>query len=171
MSYIYNIQLAFANPSPTITFTDKEDVIDNAIEDYNNRTYQMQNPKKIEKISLEKSVLSIKLESALPLNSLGRALRTFSTIIIKEYKDPEFIAQITSNGQLFSTVHSSENTSEDVSNIKIDVNDIDDLEIVKALLDYIYKKRDSNSTVYRQKKAAMNKIKQIVVDSGIYIKK
>ena len=64
MSYIYNIQLTFANPSPTITFTDKEDVIDNAIEDYNNRTYQMQNPKKIEKISLEKSVLSIKLESA-----------------------------------------------------------------------------------------------------------
>ena len=92
-------------------------------------------------------------------------------IHLLQYKDPEFIAQITSNGQLFSTVHSSENTSEDVSNIKIDINDIDDLEIVKALLDYIYKKRDSNSTVYRQKKAAMNKIKQIVVDSGIYIKK
>jgi hypothetical protein len=170
MSYIYNIQLTFANPSPTITFIDKEDVIDRAIKDYNNRTFQMQNPKKIEKTAIERSVLSIKLESALPLNSLGRALRTFSIIIIKEYEDPDFIAQITSNGQLFTTVHSSENTDKIVSDNQIDINDIDDLEIIKALLDYIYKKRDSNSTIYRQKKAAMNKIKQIAVDSGIYTK-
>lgn len=170
MSYIYNIQLTFANPSPTITFVDKEDVINKAIKDYNNRTFQMQNPKKIEKISLDKSILSIKLESALPLNSLGRALKTFSTIIIKEYKDPEFIAQITSNGQLFTTVHSSKNTGEIISNNKIDISNIDDLEIIKSLLDYIYKKKDSNSTIYRQKKAAMNKIKEIAVDSGIYKK-
>ena len=170
MSYIYNIQLTFANPSPTITFIDKEDVIDRAIKDYNNRTFQMQNPKKIEKTAIERSVLSIKLESALPLNSLGRALRTFSIIIIKEYEDPDFIAQITSNGQLFTTVHSSENTDKIVSDNEIDINDVDDLEIVKALLDYIYKKRDSNSTIYRQKKAAMNKIKQIAIDSGIYTK-
>lgn len=169
MSYSYTIQLAFATPNPTITFTDKVDIIDNAIVEYNNRTFQMQNPKEIEKIALEPSILTLKLKSTLPLTSLGRALRTFSTILIKEYQDPDFIAQIASNGQLFTTVHSSENSNQAISNNAIDINMIDDLEIVKALLDYLYKKRDSNSTVYRQKRAAMNKIKQIAVDSGIYI--
>lgn len=171
MSHTYNIQLTFANQSPTITFKDKEDVIDKAIIDYNNRTFQMQNPKKIEKIYLDKSTLSIKLESALPLNSLGRALRTFSTILIKEYKDSDFIAQITSNGQLFTTVHSSEGNDKIISNNEIDINNIDDLDIIKALLDYVYNKRDSNSTIYRQKKAAMYNIKKIAIESGIYTKK
>ena len=112
--HIYTIKLAFANPNPTITFEDKSAVINKAIQDYNNRTFNMQNPKKIERVALEPSILTLKLESALPLNSLGRALRTFSTILIKEYQDPDFISQIASNGQLFSTV-SSEETDQSIS--------------------------------------------------------
>lgn len=168
MSYFYTIQLTLANPSPTITLLEKQEVLDKAIQDYNHRTFQMQNPKRIEKLSLKETVLTIRLESALPLSSLGRALRTFSIILIKEYKDPDFIAQITSNGQLFATLHSCENTPEKNREGEIDVKSVDDLDIIKAMLDYIYKKRDADSTIYRQKRAAMNQIKQIAIESGIF---
>lgn len=168
MSHFYNIKLSLAIPNPSITLLEKEEVLDKAIQEYNNRTFQMQNPKKIEKISLENAILNIRLESALPLNSVGRALRTFSTIIIKEFKDSDFIAQITPNGQLFATINSSEDVCENNSVDRVDVNSVDDLDIVKSLLDYICNKREQNSTEYRKKRAAMNNIKQIAIDSGIY---
>ena len=96
---------------------------------------------------------------------------SYSTATCALIKDDKILAEINLNDKKQHSVILMRLIDSILKEYEIDINDIDDLEIVKALLDYIYKKRDSNSTVYRQKKAAMNKIKQIVVDSGIYIKK
>ena len=90
------------------------------------------------------------LESSLPLNSLGRALRTFSIIIIKEIKDDDFINAITANGQLFSTKQLCKNEKETSMEFNIDYAQIEDLDVIKSLMDYVYKKRDPDSTTYRR---------------------
>lgn len=49
----------------------------------------------------------------------------------------------------------------------IDYAQIEDLDVIKSLMDYVYKKRDPDSTTYRKKKAAFEQIKKIAFDSGI----
>ena len=92
---------------------------------------------------------------------------TFSIIIIKEIKDDDFINAITANGQLFSTKQLHKNEKETSMEFNIDYTQIEDLDVIKSLMDYVYKKRDPDSTTYRKKKAAFEQIKKIAFDSGI----
>ena len=50
----------------------------------------------------------------------------------------------------------------------LDPDKISDVEILKALIDYVCNKSDSNSTTYKRKRSAMAQIKQIALESGIY---
>lgn len=165
--YVYEVEIQLATTHKKFNLTDKRDVIDDAVQRYNSRSYEMQNPKTLKLKDINDDSIFLTLESSLRLSSLGRALRTFSVIIIKEIMDNDFINAITANGQLFSTKQLCKNEKETDMNVNIDYAQIEDLDVIKALMDYIYKKRDSDSTIYRKKRAAFEQIKKIAFDSGI----
>lgn len=167
MSYVYEVEVQLATTQRKFNLKDKHIIINDAIQRYNNRSYEMQNPKTLKLQEINDDSMFLTLESSLPLNSLGRALRTFSIIIIKEIKDDDFINAITANGQLFSTKQLCKNKKETSMEFNIDYTQIEDLDVIKSLMDYVYKKRDHDSTTYRKKKAAFEQIKKIAFDSGI----
>ncbi len=88
-------------------------------------------------------------------------------VMLHEIKDDDFVNAITPNGQLFSTRQLSKSEKEINTEFSIDYAQIEDLDVIKALMDYVYKKRDPDSTIYRKKKAAFEQIKKIAFDSGI----
>lgn len=167
MSYTYEVEMQLATTQKKINLTDKRDILDDAIQRYNNRSYEMQNPKTIKLQDINNDSIFLIVESALPLNSLGRALRTFSIIIIKEMMDHDFMNAIAANGQLFSTKQVCKSEKVIKAEPNVDYTQIGDLDVIKALMDYVYKKRDPDSTAYRKKKAAFEQIKKIAFDSGI----
>lgn len=162
MNY-YDVTLALAKPNSKLSLKDKEKVFDTAIIEYNSKP--MQNPKNITKLQLTEAFLRIRLESALPLNSTGKALRTFSKILLN---DSDFINQVTPNGQLFSTIASSSTPAEQIpTQDSVDVNTITDVELIHSLIDYVFLRKDSDSTIYRTQKKAMQEIKKIAVTAGL----
>ncbi len=167
MPYIYEIEVQLATTQKKFSLQDKLGIVQDAIQRYNNRSYEMQNPKTLKLLEINHDSMFLILESSLPLYSLGRALRTFSVIIIKEIKDDDFVNAITPNGQLFSTRQLSKSEKEINTEFSTDYAQIEDLDVIKALMDYVYKKRDPDSTTYRKKKAAFEQIKKIAFDSGI----
>lgn len=167
MSYLYEIEVQLATTQKKFNLKDKHIILKNAIERYNNRSFEMQNPKTLKLQEMNDESMLLILESSLPLNSLGRALRTFSVIILKEIKDDDFIHAVTANGQLFSTKQLCKNEKELTMEYNIDYTQIKDLDVIKSLMDYVYKKRDPDSTTYRKKKAAFEQIKKIAFDAGM----
>jgi hypothetical protein len=152
MNY-YDITLALAKPNSKLSLIDKEKVLETAIIEYNSKP--MQNPKNITKLELTEAYLRIRLESALPLNSTGKALRTFSKILLN---DPDFVNQVTPNGQLFSTVTSSPTPADHIpKQDTIDVNTITDIELIHSLIDHVFHRKDTDSTIYRTKKKQCKK--------------
>ncbi len=166
MAYTYEVEIRLKTNQKHFKLEEKEGPLRDAIQRYNDRSSEMQNPKTLILKELHNDCMLLTLESVLPLNSVGRALRTFSIILIKEIKDPDFISAIAPNGQLFSTTQTKNNQK-----IPMESNDndipINDLDVIKALMDYIYKKRDPDSTIYRRKRAAFEQIKKIALESGI----
>lgn len=166
MSYTYDLEVQLAS-NKHFNLSQKKDSIIDAIQRYNHRSFEMQNPKTLTLKKIGDKEMHLTLESALPLNSLGRALRTFSTIILKEIKDIDFCNAVTPNGQLFSTTLLSDSPIENENTSFNDYSKISDLDVIKSLMDYVYKKRDPDSTIYRKKKAAFEQIKKIAFESGI----
>lgn len=166
MTYKYELKLRLANAKRGISFKSKEKIIQKAIEIYNQRSFSMQNPKEIKINKIESEYLYIDLGSSLPLSSVGKALRTFSVIILKELEDPDFIKEVSSNGQLFSTTLISNDEIKNNKSVR-NLAEVSDLDVIKSLMDYVYKKKDPDSSTYRKKRAAMTQIKQIAIESGI----
>lgn len=164
MPYQYELEIQLAATQKKVRLADKKGTIAEAIERYNSRSFEMQNPKTLTLKELSGDSMLLTLESALPLSSLGRALRTFSVILVKELRDADFISSVTANGQLFSTRRLSGGETEAQA---VDYAGIEDLEVVKALMDYVYKKWEPDSGVYRKKRAAFERIKKIAYDAGM----
>lgn len=159
----YNVSLTLAKQNATISLKNKEAVVNHAIEEYN--ALPMQNPKHIIKVEISETYLRIRLESALPLSSPGKALRTFSKILLS---DPDFSSQLTPNGQLFRTAEASETPPDQIDQKEsVDADSITDIELVHSLIDYVFAKRDPDSTIYRTKKKAMQEIKKISLAAGL----
>ncbi len=126
----------------------------------------MQNSKEITISKIEVTHMILTLVSTLSLNSVGRALRTFSTILLKEYEDADFMKEVTTRGALFKAVQVDD--AFDLKHVdKIVLEEISDLDLIKGLMDYVYKKRDLDSTLYRKKRIAMEEIKKLCIESGI----
>lgn len=164
--YEYEIELHLASVKPTLDLRKKENIIRVAESEYNRRSVHMQNSKKISIIKIEATYIVMTLVSALSLNSVGRALRTFSSILLKEYEDVDFMKEVTTSGALFKAVQVDE-SSKTKRDEKISSEEISDLDLIKGLMDYVYKKRDPDSTQYRKKRIAMEEIKRICLESGI----
>lgn len=165
MSYKYLIGIRLATPDSSIALNQEpfSNAILSAIEEYNSCSKSAPNPKNISLIpsNFFNDSFIIKLTSEKELASPGKALRLFSQIITNSGTFDCYIK----NGKVFSTfpVMQTENELE-----ILDPDKISDAEILKALIDYVCNKSDSNSTTYKRKRSAMAQIKQIALESGIY---
>lgn len=153
----YNLELIY---SGDIDLIDREESIQKAIDNYNNRKFQMQNPKTISLDHIEQKKIYITLDSALPLTSPGKALRIFSMELMTTGFKPS------SSGQLFRTKLLSEEKN-DESTIPITSTEITDADFLKALIDYVCNKSTGSSTEYKRRNAAFRQMKQIAIESGI----
>lgn len=162
--YTYKMELSLATSHRNFSLSEKRDVIERAIDRYNERP--MQNPKTLKLQSVEEDHILVTLISALRLNSPGRGLKTLAAILIKEIQDADFISAIASNGQLFSAKSLEEQeTNEEVD--MVDYAQIKDVDVVKALMDFVCSKCDASSAVYQKKKAAFDQMKRIAFDAGM----
>lgn len=165
MNYKYLLGMRLATPNTSISLNQKPfiDIIKKAVMEYNIKSGSAPNPKQI-KISpndIYADEFIITLYSQNELVSAGKALRLFSQIIANSGEFEEGIK----NRKLFTTFPV---TQIDGKSSIIEPEKLSDVEIVKALLDYICCKSNSNSTIYKRKRAAMTQIKQIALESGIY---
>lgn len=159
IEYIAELHLS----DPGLAFSEKEKgLLQKAAEDFNLRTMEMANPKTIGIEEITPHSLKIKLLSTLPLKSVGRALRFYTNLLIQRQ---EFADRMTSTG-LFRTTLLGE-TVKDREVPSPPPEQISDLALLQALQRYLFERKDGGSKAYRQKRAAIEKMKELAKDSGI----
>jgi len=166
MEYSYLVGLKLANPNVSIDLQSHSDFISSCVKTYNEAGLERsKNPKYIEldENNVLPDSIVLTLHSTNALKFIGKALRYFSQLLL----DNDEFKKCVVNGQLLRTFPVSDISSIESDKQIINVTEIDDLEFIKALLDYVYRKRDTDSTVYRRKKIAFDQMKQIGLESGI----
>lgn len=165
MTYEYLIGIRLATPDTSISLNQKKfsNAIRAAIEEYNSRSKSVPNPKSIElnPTNINEDSFIITLRSKKELISVGKALRVFSQIITDSGTFDDYIK----NKKVFTTFPVMQTGKEHKI---IDPSKISDSEILKALIDYVCNKSDSDSTTYKRKRSGMSQIKQIALEYGIY---
>ena len=130
------------------------------VKSFNESSGSMQNSKTLHDLTVSESCVILTLNSDTPLKSVGRALRKFVCTLLNS-GDEELKNACTPSGALFRyTLISADAPAEEEINVS-------DAELVKALIDYIALNRDTNSTIYRRNRNAIEAMKKIGVESGI----
>lgn len=160
--YNYNLEVRLAKSNSDLDFCNKEAFIKKCISEYNNTSYQMNNPKKLQFVRIENNKLYLNLQSLSKLNFVGKSLRTFSMLLLQ---DEDFSNSVSPNGQLIRAVQLSCD-EDDVPLMPVSAENVDDLTFIKSLLDYLYNPRDLNTTIYKRKKSAFEQMKQIALEAG-----
>ena len=161
--YTYHLELKLARVRTTLSLLSKKNFIEQCVHDYNKTIMQMYTAKRLTLTSLSQSSIFITLESETELTSVGKSLRTFSILLLR---DEDFSNAVSSNGQLLRVIQ--------LPHIKTDstsfthATEIDDLTFLKALLDYVYQPRDLNTTAYKRKKAAFEQMKRLALDTEFF---
>lgn len=163
MHYIYTLEVRLMNPNPSVKFTDQQEVIIKAIKHFNDARYQTPHPKTLELLSCSEDVLQMKLTSPVRLETFGRAIRLFTISLLEE---PAFAREVI-KGQLLRTMAIKTVCDAGEMAKPVDIDSIDDLTFIKSLLDYMYQKRDAETTIYKRKKEGMRQMKQIALECGI----
>ena len=147
MPYVYTLELKFAKTSANINLTEYTTVITEAISEYNKTGESATNPKHIELNKIDNKFIWLHLTSTSELKVAGKALRFFSQLIIN--KAPILADNLTTSGQLFriNQIGLPIAKGED-PNIQLQAKEVDDACLIKALVDYISKKRDPNTSTY-----------------------
>ena len=166
MSYIYSLELKLAKTSDCIHLGDFQTAINEAIIQYNDAGKKSANPKNIELVNIENNLILLHLTSASELRFVGKALRYFSQLIIQ--KVPILTQNLTTSGQLFRINQIGLPIAEDEDpNVQLQAREVDDACLIKALIDYISKKRDTNTAIYIKKLKAVEQMKQLAIEAGI----
>lgn len=102
------------------------------------------------------------------LDTPGRALRFLVQLLVQGEEDKN-LSDLVSNGHLFRTfiVAAKSGGNDSGGNKDIAVEDIDDVELVKALLDYLMKKKSQYSPENNAQRNAVNRMKALAIESGI----
>lgn len=165
--YSYQLELSFYNPKAELDLQEDRilTILQEAVQSYNTTcSHAAQNPKMIELGKIYDKTFELELTSALPLTVPGKALRTLSKILLEH---GEFESQVTSSGQLLKVTVLRPGTEKNTQDTLTAVSEIDDAELLKCLVDYVCKTKDTDSTTYRKKRAAISQMKQIALDAGI----
>lgn len=149
---------------------ERKDFIESQIKNYNSISKRsLINPKHIglgknneDNIILTKSTLIITLYSYEELNTPGKAIRLLSQLLINP-EEPDNLADLLFEKKLFrsfkvATINSEANTK----NI-VDISDISDSTLIKALVDFVCNQQDFSA----QKRTAVDKMKEIAVEGGL----
>ena len=153
MTYFeYRVGLKLALPQPQKSLVEYKDFLYESAEKYNEVCSQRNNSKEINILEIKSNKLVILLKSSLELTTPGKALRSFSQILLKNEK---FAEEYLFGKQLF--------TSYDIA------KDISDTVFLNALINYFLNKRGGNqsTTKYLQKRKCINKMKILAVESEI----
>lgn len=163
-SYEYLIGLKLVHPNPSKELNDFENIINLSAQEYNHICMNRStNPKEITIREITGNTIILKLNSRTELSSPGKALRSFSQLLIKH---SEFAKCFVFGKQLFTSFEvTSENSAE--SNTHITADDIDDTLFMGSMLSYFLNKRDSDSTTYVHKRKAVEKMKLLAYECGI----
>lgn len=161
LKYAYEMTLSLARPGAPLS---EEDclALEQGIAAYNAKSIYMANPKHIRLLETSDSYIRIELSSTQALNTPGRGLRTLTTILMND-SSSRFAERVTAGGQLFRVVDIKQPPRE---NTEIDPASVSDIDFLKAILDYIMERKDS-STAAQKKRAAIEEMKRLAVESGI----
>lgn len=158
--YTYSVKMEPQRIDIKIDFSCYQAIIEDSVKDFNETPKK--NVKIISDMVITTSYLTLTLTSEAPLESVGRALRSFTAIILE--KEKELISFCTPGGSLFRyTLIKEENEifKEDSA------EKISDAQLINALVDYVCANRDTNSTVYKKKRMAIEEMKKITKTAGI----
>lgn len=159
--FTYPIKIEISNPQSSININlkTKEQLFLDAIKSFNESSDSMQNSKTLHDVSVSESYVILTLNSDAPLKSVGRALRKFVCDLLNS-GDEELKNACTPSGALFRyTLISAEAPEEEIN--------VSDSELIKSLIDYVCSNRDTNTTIYRKKRKAIEEIKKIAIEGGI----
>lgn len=168
MAYIYTLEMKLAKSSDSIELKNDKSLIEESFHEYNNVCSKSTNKKTIELLNVENNSILLRLSSETKLNAVGKALRYLSKMLLERI--PALNNNLTSSGQLFrvNTI-GFPTTDPSKSYIPLQISKIDDSELIKSLIDYVCKKRDSNTSQYIKKVKAVEKMKQLAIESGLII--
>lgn len=161
LKYSYEMTLSLAKPGTPFSEEDRR-ALENAITEYNDKSIYMANPKQIQLLEIADSYINIKLFSTQVLSTPGRGLRTLTTILLNSLSS-HFTDRVTPGGQLFRVISIKKPAYESTM---INPALISDFDFLRAIIDYIEKKKDG-STACQKKKAAMGEMKKLAVEAGI----
>lgn len=156
----YTAELYLSDPGPAFSEEERE-ILQRAAEEFNLHTMEMANPKTIKIEAINDHSVKIKLLSTLPLKS-GRAFRRYTNLLIQHH---EFADRMTSAGLFRTTLLGEKAEEREVPSPPPE--QISDLALLQALQRYLFERKDGGSKVYRQKRAAIEKMKELAKDSGI----
>lgn len=166
MTYFeYRVGLKLALPQPQKSLVEYKDFLYESAETYNEVCSQRNNSKEINILEIKNNKLIILLKSSLELTTPGKALRSFSQILLK---NEEFAEEYLCGKQLFTSYDIAKDLSENQKNANITAEDISDTVFLNALINYFLNKRgDQSTTKYLQKRKCINKMKILAVESEI----
>ena len=169
MTYFeYRVGLKLALPQPPKSLVEYKDFLYESAEKYNEVCSQRNNSKEINILEIKSNKLVILLKSSLELTTPGKAIRSFSQILLKNEK---FAEEYLFGKQLFTSYDIAKDLSETQKqkNSNITAEDISDTVFLNALINYFLNKRGGNqsTTKYLQKRKCINKMKILAVESEI----
>ena len=157
--FTYPVKIEIAKPQSSINLKNKEQLFLDAIKSFNESSDSMQNSKTLHDVSVSESYGILTLNSDTPLKSVGRALRKFVCDLLNS-GDEELKNACTPSGALFRyTLISAEAPEEEIN--------VSDSELIKSLIDYVCSNRDTNTTIYRKKRKAIEEMKKVAIEAGI----
>lgn len=153
----YNVKLELQRADIKVDFLKIADSLIESAEEFSDAPKK--NKKTISDIKVYENYITLNLSSEAYLDSVGRALRGYTCLVLK--KNEELLECTTPSGSLFkySLVDDKKETTEEFK--------ISDSELIKALVDYVCANRDTNSTIYRRKKNAIEDMKRIAIEAGL----
>ena len=141
----------------TTNLNDAEQLINDAINSYNKACAHSRNCiKQISDVNISKSQINFTLLSEEELKTPGRALRTFSKILLEN----EYFQELAVDGKLFTSIHPQlEDYKVDET---LDTSGISNSDMMHAIIDAI-EKEESNIAC----KNALTEIKRVLASFGL----
>ena len=166
MGFLYTLELKLAKQTPDVDLVNYESEIESVMKDYNETSARSYNKKALELCKLDKNSIIVRLNSQVKLATAGKALKYFSQCLI--VRIPTLGANITSGGQLFRIKELGSVISEDEDpDIQMRAREVEDAALINALVNYVCKKRDPDTSAYLKKQRAIEKMKQLALQSGL----
>lgn len=163
-AFEYLIGLKLVKPNPPKSLCEYSDLIKYMEKEFNRINEKSANPKNMNIREINENTVILNLESQTELSIPGKALRSFSQLLLSNV---EFAENFIFRKQLFVSFDVANSTNIVDSKAHISADDIEDAIFLNALINYFLKKKDQVSVSYMQKRKAIDKMKILAYETGI----